>query len=142
MSSKTKIVVLHMKEIIYTIIFVIFALLIIGLLCSMFLSKKDSSSTQPTYSSGIYSSDVTLDNTTLTVEVAVTDSKIESIRIGNLDESINTLYPLLQPTIEDLATQVCLSQSTENITVSDSNSYTAQLLLDAIDSALKKATVE
>lgn len=140
MSSKTKIVVLHMKEIIYTLIFAIFALLIVGLLCSMFLFNKDSSST--TYSNGVYSSDATLGDTTLTIEVSIEDSQISSIRISNLDESINALYPLLQPTIEDLAAQICLSQSTENLNVSDSNAHTANLLLSAIDDALKKATVD
>lgn len=40
MSSKTKIVVLHMKEIIYTVIFAALALLLILLLVFMFLPNK------------------------------------------------------------------------------------------------------
>ena len=43
MSSRTKIVVLHMKEIIYTAIFAALALLVIVLLIFMFgTGKKDS----------------------------------------------------------------------------------------------------
>ena len=40
MSSKTKIVVLHMKEVIYTAIFLVLAILLIVLLFTMFGAKK------------------------------------------------------------------------------------------------------
>lgn len=142
MSSKTKIVVLHMKEIIYTVIFAIFALLIIGLLFSMFFPKSKKTAAEATYTPGVYSSSVMLNDTPLTVEVAVDESMITSIRISNMDEELDTLYPLLQPTIEDLSTQICLSQSLENLTVSDTSSYTASLLLTAIESALKTAAAQ
>ena len=39
MSSKTKIVVLHMKEVIYTVVFVVLGILLILLLTFMFLPK-------------------------------------------------------------------------------------------------------
>lgn len=142
MSSKTKIVVLHMKEIIYTIIFAIFAIIIIGLLFAMFGPDRDTSSSQTSYNPGVYSSSVMLNDTSLTVEVAVDESKITSIRISNLDDTINTLYPLLQPTIEDLSAQICLKQSLNDLTISENSSYTASLLLDAIDASLKKAAVQ
>ena len=41
MSSKTKIVVLHMKEIIYTAVFVALGILLIILLTFMFFPKKE-----------------------------------------------------------------------------------------------------
>ena len=41
MSSKTKIVVLHMKEIIYTAVFVVLGILLIVLLAFMFSPKKN-----------------------------------------------------------------------------------------------------
>ena len=40
MSSKTKIVVLHMKEIIYTTIFIVLGILLLLLLFFMFLPEK------------------------------------------------------------------------------------------------------
>ena len=43
MSAKTKIVVLHMKELVYTVIFVVLAVLLILLFVFMFGSKKDES---------------------------------------------------------------------------------------------------
>ena len=57
MSSKTKIVVLHMKEVIYTVVFVILGILLILLLTFMFLpnGKKHTSQKQE-YMPGVYTS--------------------------------------------------------------------------------------
>lgn len=41
MSSKTKIVVLHMKEVIYTVVFVVLGILLILLLTFMFLPNDE-----------------------------------------------------------------------------------------------------
>ena len=101
MSSKTKIVVLHMKEIIYTTVFVILGILLILLLVFMFApwGKKDSV-TEQKYTPGVYTSSLTLNSTALEVEVTVDESHINSIRFANLDETITTMYPLIQPTLE------------------------------------------
>ncbi len=141
MHSKTKIIVLHMKEIIYTAVFVALAIVLILLLIFMFLpdSKKTGNSTQK-YVPGIYTSDITLNNTALEVEVTVDESRINSIRFSNLDESITTMYPLIQPAIEDIAEQIYDTQSLENITYSSDNPYTSQIIVNAIGEALKKAT--
>ena len=45
MSSKTKIVVLHMKEVIYTAIFLVLAILLLVLLFTMFGTQKKSGDT-------------------------------------------------------------------------------------------------
>ena len=48
MSSKTKIVVLRMKEIIYTAIFIGLAILLVGLFLIMFRPKKEAPSASQT----------------------------------------------------------------------------------------------
>ena len=64
MSSKTKIVVLHMKEIIYTTVFVILGILLIILLAFMFSPEKDKkTSNESIYNPGIYTSTLNIDNT-------------------------------------------------------------------------------
>lgn len=140
MSSKTKIVVLHMKEIIYTAVFAVLGILLILLLLFMFGPghKKEASETEK-YIPGMYTSSITLNNTDLEVEVAVDESHINSIRFVNLDETVTTMYPLIQPAIEDIAEQVYDSQSLENISCSEDNPYTSQVILQAIKDALKKA---
>ena len=140
MSSKTKIIVLHMKEIIYTAIFAVLARILILLLVFMFLPKSKSVSSEETkYVPGVYTSTVTLNNTALEVEVTVDESHINSIRFSNLDETVAAMYPLIQPAIEEIAEQVYEKQSLENIEYSQDNPYTSQIIINAIDDALKKA---
>ncbi len=139
MSSKTRIVVLHMKEIIYTAIFVVLGILLIILLAFMFFPKQKNVNVEKRYTPGIYTSTVSLNNTSLEVEVLVDDSHINAIRFSNLDESVATMYPLAQPTIEYIADQIYESQSLEDIAYSDDSPYTSQVILNAIKEALKKA---
>lgn len=140
MSSKTKIVVLHMKEIIYTAVFVVLAIVLILLLVFMFLPKsKDAKPEEEKYMPGVYTSTVTLNNTALEVEVSVDESHINSIRFSNLDETVTTMFPLIQPAIEDIAEQIYDTQSLDDIKYSEDNPYTSQLIINAVDEALKKA---
>ena len=138
MSSKTKIIVLHMKEIIYTAVFAVLGILLILLLVFMFF-PKDKKTTDPSkeYMSGIYT-----DRITLGMEVTVDQKGISSIRCVNLNESVTAMYPLLQPTIEDMADQICEKQTTEGLTYPKENAYTSQMIVDAIERALKKAEVK
>ena len=140
MGSKTKIIVLHMKEIIYTAIFAVLAILLILLLAFMFLPKDTKTSqTANHYNPGVYTSTLSLNNTNLEVEVTVDESHINSIRFSNLDESVTTMFPLIQPSMEEIADQICRSQSLENIALSEETPYTSQVILNAISDALKKA---
>lgn len=143
MSSKTKIVVLHMKEIIYTAIFVILGILLILLLVFMFFPKnKKAELPTKEYSPGIYTSALTLNNTDLEIEVAVEQNRITSIRCVNLNETVMTMYPLLQPAIEEIADQICKTQSLQNLNYPEDNPYTSKMIVRAIEDALKKAVVK
>lgn len=146
MSSKTKIIVLHMKEIIYTAIFAALGILLIILLVFMFRpdGKKQPADThaEKQYTPGIYTSTLTLNNTNLEIEVSVDESRINSIRFSNLDESVTTMFPLIQPAIEDIAEQIYKTQSLENITLSEKSPYTSQVILDAIAETVQKAAVD
>lgn len=138
MSSKTKIVVLHMKEIIYTAIFLLLGIILLILLAIMFIPSKKNTAKQQ-YVPGIYTSSVQLNNTDFEIEVLVDSSHINAIRFTNLDESVETMYPLMQPTIEYISEQIYDSQSLENIKYSSESPYTSQVILKAIENALKKA---
>lgn len=144
MGFRTKIVVLHMKEIIYTAIFAALGILLIVLLVIMFRSGKEdgSGSMGKQYTPGIYTSSLTLNNTNLEVEVSVDSSRINAIRFSNLDETVTTMFPLIQPAIEDIAEQIYETQSLEDITFPDDSPYTSQIILDAIKEAVDKAAVE
>lgn len=164
MSAKTKIVVLHMKELIYTGIFAALGVLFIVLLIIMFLpgdsdsaesGSMDGSSTAPTqeteaageeaasgsvYIPGIYTTELVLGGQVVDVEVIVDEASITSIRLVNVSESVTTMYPLLQPTFDTICQQVYETQSLEEISYSSDSKYTSLVLLEAISSALDKAT--
>lgn len=142
MSSRTKIVVLHMKKIIYTVIIALLISLLIGLFFFMFSSHVPSSPvSEQLYTPGIYSAPITLNHTELSVEVAVDETSVQSLRIRNLDESVTAMYPLLQPTIENLAQQLTTAQSLNDIELSEETPYTSRLLLNAIETALEPARI-
>ena len=52
------------------------------------------------------------------------------------------MYPLMQPVFEDLAKQVCATQSTENLSYSMETRYTSAALINAIEQALHKAEIK
>lgn len=145
MSSKTKIVVLRMKEIIYTAIFVGLAILLITLCFIMFRPKKDAASVSAnalSYIPGVYSAAMTLGNENVNVEVTVDAGHINSIDLVPLSEAVTTMYPLMQPTLDDLASQIVRTQSTENLTYQSTSRYTSTALLNAINTALDKAKAD
>ena len=149
MSAKTKIVVLKMREVIYTAIFAVLGICLIILLIFMFIKGKNSSNIEslsgsitneePIYISGVYQSSVVLRNQVISVEVVVDQNNINSIRLIHTDDAITTMFPLFTPTMNELSTQIIASQSLNDITYSDENKYTAMVLLEAIKSALNKA---
>ena len=146
MSSKTKILVFHMKELIYTGIFVVLGILFIILLAIMFFpgkkeNKDNSTETASIYVPGVYSTSMILGNHTIDVEVIVDTHNIQSVDLKNLDEAVTTMYPLIQPAFEDIVSQLEENGSLEGITYSDDNKYTSLVLIDAIRSSLDKATV-
>lgn len=144
MSSKTKIVVLRMKEIIYTAIFIGLGILLISLLFIMFRPKKDApaSSDQVLYIPGVYSAALQLGTQEVNVEVTVDADKITSITMVPLSESVATMYPLVQPTLTTLTEQICKKQSLQGLKVPDESRYTSQALVSSIEKALKKAEVK
>ncbi|MCD8248361.1 MAG: hypothetical protein LUC60_00605 [Lachnospiraceae bacterium] len=145
MSAKTKIWVFHMKELIYTVVFVMLGILFLLLLIFMFSSGQKSTNTESAdesterYTAGVYTSSLTLGGNTLEVAVTVDEDYISSIRFRQLDETVSAMYPLMEPALESLATQICETQSLENLSYSEDSQYTSLLLMSAIETALKKA---
>lgn len=140
MSAKTKIVVLHMKEMIYTLIFAGLGILLILLLIFMFLPKESKKTAETmNYVAGVYTSTIQFNDNTIDVQVVVDESRIQSVSLVNLDETVTTMYPLMEPAVQEIASQVCEKQSTDNIAYSEDNPYTSMVILNAVKSALKKA---
>ncbi len=141
--SKTKIFVVHLKEIIYTAIFAGLGILLILLLIIMFLNKKeDSAPTMATtqYTPGVWTSSIVLNDTSLNIEVVLDKDHINSVRIVNIDEATTTMYPLIAPALDDISKQIEDGVDLNAITLSEDHKYTQQLLLDAVKTTIAKAT--
>lgn len=102
-------------------------------------SRTSTSTAQNLYVPGIYSSTLLLGNANVELQIAVDKNHINSITLTNLDESITTLYPLMSPTLSELATVILSEQSIDNISYGTENRYTSMLLMQAITEALDKA---
>ena len=95
---------------------------------------------QDLYVPGIYSATIALNDTSFDVQVTVDANHINAIELVNISESVETMYPLMQPSLDGIAAQIIDTQSTENIQSTEESKYTSALLLDAIQTALSKAS--
>ena len=155
MSGSTRIVVIPLKKLI-VMVCVIAALIILAAIFIFGGSSSDaakstgvniSTSTDtvkkntscPTYSPGVYTSSILLNGTPIEIQVTVDSDNINNIEMVNLSESVQTMYPMLNSSFDEIKTAVINNGSTDNITYNAGSKYTATMLLSAIDSALAKA---
>ena len=155
MSGSTRIVVIPLKKLI-VMVCVIAALIILAAIFIFGGSSSDaakstgvniSTSTDtvkkntscPTYSPGVYTSSILLNGTPIDIQVTVDSDNINNIEMVNLSESVQTMYPMLNSSFDEIKTAVINNGSTDNITYNAGSKYTATMLLSAIDSALAKA---
>lgn len=141
MSRQTKILVLHMKELIYTAIFLILGIILVIILVTMFGNgKKDQPvMSNATYVAGVYHSSLQFQNRDVDVQVIVDEDHIKDISFVDLEDSVAVMYPLMEPTINGLREQILAKQSLEGITCDSASQYTSAVLLNAIQKALNKA---
>ena len=153
MSGKTKILVLHMKEVIYTGIFIFLGIVFIVLLAVMFLPGKQGNnapiettestpSTEPsdvTYTPGIYSATIEVSGNNIELQVIVEKQGISDVSFSHLDEAIETMYPLFTPVLENIASQLRSGVALEDIAYEDTQKYTTLVLLNAIEEVLAVA---
>lgn len=139
--SKTKIVVIHLKEIIYTAIFAGLGILLIILLIVMFINKKEDTNTTTgnLYTPGVWNSTLELNGNTLNLEVVLDKDHINSVRIVNIDEAITTMFPLVEPSLENINKQLSDGVDIDSVTTLEDSKYTDALLIGAIKDTLEKA---
>lgn len=144
MGSKTRIIILQMKAIIYTILFIVFALIMIFLFIYMFFIKNQAntndSPSAPTYTPGVYTASIHLGENPINLQVTVDDNHVESISLSPLAESVTAMYPLLSSCLDNINAQITSGVAPENVVYDENSQYTASVLLDAISFALDKAS--
>lgn len=145
MSAHTKIVVLRSKELLYTILLLFIGILIILVLLSLFLPSDSDSVSQDSaalYVPGVYSTTLQLGNAAAQLQVTVDADHINGIELINLDEAVTTMYPLMEPCLDELTAKVLDQQGLDNVSYSSESKYTSIMLLNAISQSLDKAAVQ
>ena len=95
--------------------------------------------TDNTYIPGIYTTELILGSETANVEVIVSDHAITSVSLADPSETLTTMYPLLEPTMESINDQLCEMQDPSQVTYSAEIRYTSLVLLEAVKASLEKA---
>lgn len=149
--SKTKIVVLRMKEVVYTAVFVGLGILLLIVLFFMFgrQNSPKSESTQSNisnesstykndavYRAGIYESQFVIGENTINLEVALDEEQVKSVKVKNLDESVETMYPLMKSAVKDVSKQLSSGVSIDEVVLSKNSMYTEKPVLDAVKTVL------
>ena len=145
MSAHTKIVVLRSKELLYTILLLFVGILIILVLLSLFLPSDSDSVSQDSaalYVPGVYSTTLQLGNAAAQLQVTVDADHINGIELINLDEAVTTMYPLMEPCLDELTAKVLDQQGLDNVSYSSESKYTSIMLLNAISQSLDKAAIQ
>lgn len=142
MSAKTKIVVVKMKHVILTGVLLGILLLLIIFAATYFFSgdePKPAAEETGMYTPGVYNTSVALGGAAIDVSVAVDSNNINSISLENMTDSVETMYPLVEPAMNELVSQIVQNQSTDNVSFANTSQYTSKVLLNAIDNTLSKA---
>ncbi|MBQ8823133.1 MAG: hypothetical protein IJZ82_10850 [Lachnospiraceae bacterium] len=153
MSSKTKIVVLHMKELVFTLIAAALGILLICFLLFLVSSDADTDAGTPetdppstesvsstnSYVPGLYTTELVLNDRSVNIEVTLSENEITAIELTGLDEDIASMYPLLEPTFASIKDQVLLTQSPEDISYEPTSKYTSLVILESIKNSIEKA---
>lgn len=156
MKEHPRFLVLHLRHVIIAaVIFLLLILLSIVLIVNTSDKNTDETpsgfdkATTPTanettpevssYIPGVYTSAVTLDNSVLELKLYLDSNHINAVTINNSDASISCLYPLMSSSLDDIAAQVCSTQSLNEITVNEASPYTYSTIMDAARQAANKA---
>ena len=131
----TKIFVLHLKSIIRYGLIVLISGVVLAVILTSALRDKD----RPTYSPGVYSAQIVLHSNPVNIQVEVDRHNILGVEMLNIGESEAVFYPLFEQSFEDIAQQVVALQSTQEVQLTEDNSVTGGIILQAIDAALDMA---
>lgn len=144
--SNTKIVVLRSKEVITAAIVVgIVVVVLFVLMGYLFAGKKGSqtaarNNSDQKYEAGVYTKELTIGDSVVNLQLSLDEDRVKAVEFVNLSESVETMYPLMQPTVEKLSKQLAAGKTMEEIVVSEDTQYTEKVLVETVSEMLKEHT--
>jgi len=137
---KSRFVVLQMKDIVRTGIFVIIGLVLLIVLIWAIMPRGSGTDVGArAFIPGTYTSYIIIHNSPIGVSVTVDENKIIDIALSDMAESQEVFYPLIRPTMATLSAEV-IDRQTTNIEAPAEAAITSRILLDAINNALMQAS--
>ena len=109
----------------------------------MFLPKDESSKetkTSNTYIPGVYTSCMTLDDTSFTLQLTIDKDSINSVDLINEDETVSAAYPLIPLCIDNIEAQLVTGTDIDELSYETNSKYTQLIITEAIKDLLNKAT--
>lgn len=157
--ANKKIVVLKLRELIYTGIFLFFGVILILLLVTMFRGSHPdapdtsepaapTSATAVSLQPGLYTTELIMGGNAFVLELRVQPDQDKSLHLAPVsaptegiseDEYIATMYPLVEPALDILTRTLTEGAPLSEVTFSLENQYTGTLLLQAAELLLIKA---
>ena len=147
--SNTKIVVLRMKEIIYTVVFAGLGILLLVVLFFMFWSGDEDkettgmvSSEEKIYSAGIYTKEMSLGDSKVELQVTLDEDRVKAVTIVGLDETVSAMYPLMKPSVENISNQLAAGVDIDSVELSDESQYTEKMIINEIKEIVNENTAK
>lgn len=140
---ETKIIVLRMKQVIGTVVFIGACIILCFILFFVLKNQeKDTTDKDGKYHAGVYTKQIDMGDSTVNLKVTLDENQIKSIELDSLHDSIKTMYPLMEPAVEQISEQLAAGKEISEVEISEESRYTAQTLLDHIDEILKQQSIE
>lgn len=144
--SRTRIVILQMRELIYTAIFVGLGIILLILLFVMFWPGKGgkdeaasvSGQTEQKYEAGVYTKEIQIGDAAVNIQLSLDENNVKAVELVNLDESVSTMYPLMEPTVEKISKQLAAGKAMDEIVVSQESQYTEKIIVEAVSEMMQE----
>ncbi len=133
--SKTRFMVIKLKELIKTAIFAIIGAAIIIALIIMIVPKSSDAK----YKSGTYTSNISIGDETAAITLTFSDNEITDMAFVPTSDTFELFYPLAQTTAEEIKAQIMSNQSTDNIELSYDSQMTGEIILNGANACIQRA---
>ena len=144
--SGTRIVVLQLRKLIYTAIFVGICVIALIFLIVMLSSDKGGKGKESAsvadegehqYEAGVYTKEIQIGDATVNLQLSLDEDNVKSVELVNLDESVETMYPLMQPTVEKIS-KLAAGRSMEEIVISKESQYTEKIIVESVSKMMEE----
>lgn len=137
-----KIIIVKIRNIILGAIVLIFLIATLLIFINLFGENKQKKEVAAKYQPGKYSQDMKIGNKTATLEVLLEENQIKGVKLSSADETVETMYPLMKPTVEKISNQLASGENINDIKPEQENKYTEKVILDKIKDILKRESIK